>query len=131
MISRKDCNSAPVRADRSETRLSRRTRPARAPEPEAAATEPQRPSRSARKRQAEALQRLGVELARLPAAQLLQLPMPEDLQAALLEVQRLRSRAALARHRQYIGRLMRAVDAEPLERALAAFLRSGDAKMPR
>lgn len=72
-----------------------------------------------------------MELARLPAAQLLQLPMPEDLQAALLEVQRLRSRAALARHRQYIGRLMRAVDAEPLERALAAFLRSGDAKMPR
>ena len=53
--------------------------------------------------------------------------------AALAEARRLTSRAALARQRQYIGRLMRDVDPEPLERALAA--RSGArtprAKMPR
>ena len=64
-------------------------------------------------------------------AQLRQLRLPEILLEAILEAQRLRSRVALARQRQYIGRLMREVDAEPIERALAEFLRSGDAKMPR
>ncbi|HEY3730078.1 MAG TPA: ribosome biogenesis factor YjgA [Steroidobacteraceae bacterium] len=131
MISEKDCNSAPARIDGSENFLRTRTRSSGPPEPEATDTEPQWLSRSARKRQAEALQRLGVELSRLTAAQLLQLPMPQELHSALLEAQRLRSRAALARQRQYIGRLMRTVDAEPLERALAAFRRSGGAKMPR
>jgi ribosome-associated protein len=60
-----------------------------------------------------------------------QLRLPEPLFEALLEVQRLRSGPALARQRQYIGRLMRDVDAAPIERALAQFSRSGDAKMAR
>ena len=64
-------------------------------------------------------------------AQLRQLQLPQALLEAILEAQRLRSRVALARQRQYIGRLMREVDAEPIERALAAFSRSGDAKMLR
>lgn len=64
-------------------------------------------------------------------AQLRSLQLPETLLEAILEAQRLRSRVALARQRQYIGRLMREVDAEPIERALAEFSRSGDAKMPR
>lgn len=64
-------------------------------------------------------------------AQLRALPLPETLLEAILEAQRLRSRVALARQCQYIGRLMREVDAEPIERALAEFSRSGDAKMPR
>ncbi len=84
----------------------------------------ERPSRSARKRQAEALQGLGVRLTGLRPAQLLGLPLPEVLLEAILEAQRLRSRPALARQRQYIGRLMRQLDPEPIERAL-------DAKMPR
>jgi ribosome-associated protein len=71
----------------------------------------------------------------LRPAQLLQLQrqlqLPEILLEAILEAQRLRSRVALARQHQYIGRLMRDVDAEPIERALAAFGGSGDAKMPR
>jgi ribosome-associated protein len=63
-------------------------------------------------------------------AQLLRLQLPEELLEAILEAQRLRSRVALGRQRQYIGRLMRDIDAEPIERALAAFCSSGDAKMP-
>ncbi|MFI4905375.1 MAG: ribosome biogenesis factor YjgA [Steroidobacterales bacterium] len=90
----------------------------------------ERPSRSARKRQAEALQKLGVALSRMRPAQLLRLQLPEKLLEAILEAQRLRSRVALGRQRQYIGRLMRDIDAEPIERALAAFCSSGDAKMP-
>jgi ribosome-associated protein len=60
-----------------------------------------------------------------------QLQLPATLLEAILEAQRLRSRVALGRQRQYIGRLMRAVDAAPIERALADFPRSGDAKMRR
>jgi ribosome-associated protein len=95
----------------------------------------ERPSRSARKRQAEALQKLGVGLTRMRPAKLRELQqhlhLPEPLFEAILEVHRLRTGAALARQRQYIGRLMRDVEAEPIERALAEFCRSGDAKMPR
>ena len=83
----------------------------------------ERPSRSARKRDAEALQRLGVELTRLKPSQLQALTLPESLLEAVLEAQRLRSRAALARQRQYIGRLMRDIDPAPIERALAAYQR--------
>ncbi len=85
--------------------------------------EEQRPSRSARKRAALAAQALGVRLTQLTAAQLQALELPEELLEALLEAKRLRSRAALARQRQYIGRLMRQIDAEPVRRALDATLR--------
>jgi ribosome-associated protein len=95
----------------------------------------ERPSRSARKRQAEALQKLGVGLTRMRPAKLrelqLHLHLPEALFEALLEVHRLRSGPALARQRQYIGRLMRDVDPLPIERALAEFSRSGDGKIHR
>jgi ribosome-associated protein len=95
----------------------------------------ERPSRSARKRHAEALQKLGVGLTRMRPAKLRelqqQLQLPEALFEALLELHHLRSGPALARQRQYIGRLMRDVDPLPIERALAEFSRSGDAKMGR
>jgi len=76
------------------------------------------PSRSARKRAAEALQKLGVRLVGLRAAQLQALNLPEELLAAIQEAQRLRARAAIARQYQYIGRLMRGVDPAPIEQAL-------------
>ena len=79
----------------------------------------ERPSRSARKRNAEALQRLGVRLTRLTPTRLARLGLPDELREAVLEAQRLRSRAALARQRQYIGRLMRGLDPAPIEHALA------------
>jgi ribosome-associated protein len=82
----------------------------------------ERPSRSARKREALARQRLGVRLMQLTAAQLKTMELPEELLEAVLEAQRLRSRAALARQQQYIGRLMRQVDPVPIEQALNAKL---------
>jgi len=77
-----------------------------------------RPSRSARKRAAEYQQKLGVRLVGLRAAQLEALALPEELREALREARRLRGQSALARHYQYIGRLMRGLDPEPIERAL-------------
>ena len=78
----------------------------------------ERPSRSQRKREALALQKLGVALTRLTTTQLAMIPLPEELLEAVLEARRLRSRAALARQQQYIGRIMRQIDAAPIERAL-------------
>jgi len=99
----------------------------------------ERPSRSARKRNAEALQRLGEQLLGLKPQQLQRFDLPPPLLEALLETQRLRSRSAAARARQYIGRLMRDIDPAPIERALALHApdlkvrgaRARDAKMPR
>ena len=85
-----------------------------------------RPSRSARKRVAEGLQKLGVRLVGLREAELQSLTLPEELLAAIQEARRLRARPAIARQHQYIGRLMRDIDPEPIERALA--MRSGDLK---
>jgi ribosome-associated protein len=85
-----------------------------------AGEEHSRPSRSARKRAAEYLQRLGVQLVGLRQEQLRALALPEELLEALQEARRLRGQSALARQYQYIGRLMRGVDPGPIERALAA-----------
>jgi len=77
-------------------------------------------SKSARKRAAHAAQELGEELLRLSDAQLAALPLPGDLADAVRAARRIRSRAALARQRQYIGRLMRSLELAPLRAALAA-----------
>ena len=94
----------------------------------------ERPSRSARKRNAEALQRLGERLLGLKPQQLQRFELPPVLLEAILETQKLRSRGAHARARQYIGRLMRDLDPAPIERTLVEFaseLKGRDAKMPR
>jgi ribosome-associated protein len=77
------------------------------------------PSKSSRKRDALALQKLGEELVQLRAAELDTLPLPENLRDAIDEARRLTSRGALARQRQYIGKLMRDIDLAPLREAMA------------
>jgi ribosome-associated protein len=80
----------------------------------------ERPSKSARKRAAHAAQDLGEALLELPETELSALELPETLREALRAARRIGSRAALARQRQYIGKLMRQVDPEPIRAALAA-----------
>ena len=80
----------------------------------------ERPSKSARKRAAHAVQDLGEALLRLPEAELAALELPEALLEAIRAGRRINSRAAGARQRQYIGKLMRQVDPEPIRAALAA-----------
>ena len=82
-----------------------------------------RPSKSARKREALAAQKLGEELILLKDADLDALELPERLSEAIRQARRIRSRAAGARQRQYIGKLMREIDLEPILAALGA---SGD-----
>jgi ribosome-associated protein len=86
-------------------------------QPESAA---ERPSKSARKRAAHAAQELGEALIRLREAQLEALDLPEPLKEAVRLARRITSRGGGARQRQYIGKLMREVDLEPIRAALAA-----------
>jgi ribosome-associated protein len=80
----------------------------------------ERPSKSAAKRAALAAQELGEALIGLNDAELDALALPEELAAAVREARRITSRAGGARQRQYIGKLMRALDPEPIRAALAA-----------
>ncbi|HLA36065.1 MAG TPA: ribosome biogenesis factor YjgA [Rhodocyclaceae bacterium] len=76
------------------------------------------PSKSQRKRESKALQDIGAELATLSRERLAKIEMPERLRDALREVQRITSHEAKRRQMQFIGRLMRDVDATPLRAAL-------------
>jgi ribosome-associated protein len=89
-------------------------------DPEDADDTLQPPSKSARKRAAHDAQHLGEALVRLRDAELDALQLPEALSEAIRAARDITSRAAAARQRQYIGRLMRAVDVEPIRAALAA-----------
>ena len=80
----------------------------------------ERPSKSARKRAAHALQKLGERLIALKEVELAALNLPETLADAVREARRISSRAGGARQRQYIGRLMREIDPEPIRAALDA-----------
>jgi ribosome-associated protein len=79
-----------------------------------------RPSKSARKREAAAAQDLGTRLIALKESDLRALELPERLLDAILLAQRITARGGLARQRQYIGKLMRDIDPAPLETALSA-----------
>jgi ribosome-associated protein len=76
-------------------------------------------SKTRKKREMHELQALGVALAALPESQLKAMSLGEDLLAALLEVKRIKSHEAKRRQMQYIGRLMRDVDAAPIRSRLA------------
>lgn len=77
------------------------------------------PSKSARKREMSALQALGESLCALSAKELATIPIAdENLLLTIKEAQGIRSNSALRRHRQFIGKLMRHIDPEPIQRAL-------------
>ena len=71
-------------------------------------------SKTRRKREMHDLQALGERLTGLNAAQLGALDLPEDLRDAVLESHHLTKHEARRRHMQYIGRLMRSVDPQPI-----------------
>jgi ribosome-associated protein len=76
--------------------------------------ETERPSKSQRKREMEALQDVGARLTELNAAQLAQIELPERLLEAIVEAQRIRDFEGRRRQMQYIGKLMREVDPAPI-----------------
>jgi ribosome-associated protein len=80
----------------------------------------ERPSKSERKRQSTDLQTLGEALIELPQNELDALPLPENLRDAVELARRITAHGGLYRQKQYIGKLMRKIDAEPIRAALTA-----------
>jgi ribosome-associated protein len=78
-----------------------------------------RPSKTRRKQASHELQALGVALVELSEERLRKLEMPESLFDALVTYKSTRSHEGRRRQMQYIGKLMRSVDTEPLQEALA------------
>jgi ribosome-associated protein len=82
--------------------------------------DPEIVSKTKKKREMHELQALGVALLRLNERELESIAMPEELRRAVLEAKRIKSHEAKRRQLQYIGRLMREVDAAPLRAKLEA-----------
>ena len=76
--------------------------------------EHEQPSKSQRKRDMQALQKIGAQLVELNADQLAQIELPEFLLEAILAAQRIRDFEGRRRQMQYIGKLMREVDPAPI-----------------
>ena len=80
-----------------------------------------RPSKTQRKKQVHALQDLGAELVALNEEQLAAIELPEALRDAVIEARRITKFEARRRQLQYIGKIMRRVDPEPIRAALDAW----------
>jgi ribosome-associated protein len=77
-------------------------------------------SKTQRKKQMLELQQVGVALVKLSPDQLARIELPEELRAAILEARRYTKHEAIRRQMQYIGRIMRDIDAAPIVEQLDA-----------
>ena len=75
------------------------------------------------KREHLARQKLGEELITLRDVDLRSLPLEEDLLEAVVDARGMKSHGALRRQKQYIGKVMRHVDPEPIRAALESLRR--------
>ena len=76
-------------------------------------------SKTRRKAEMHDLQSLGEALVRLPAARLAELGLPERLADAIEQARAISKHEARRRQMQFIGRLMRDVDPDPIRARLA------------
>jgi ribosome-associated protein len=84
-------------------------------------------SKSQLKRESHALQELGEELVELSASKLAKIPLPDELAEAIDLARKIKQRGGRKRQLQYIGKLMRKIDAEPIQQAMDA-LKNDSAK---
>ena len=84
-----------------------------------AARAPERPSKTRLKQASHDLQKLGVALVDLADQRLEAIAMPERLLDALRQYKQTRTHEGKRRQMQYIGKLMRLADVEPLRAAVA------------
>jgi ribosome-associated protein len=84
------------------------------------------PSKSAVKREMTALQKVGEQLVGLSERELARMPIAdEQLAQAIALARRIKSNSGRRRQLQYIGKLMRGIDASELVAALAALHQQG------
>jgi len=84
-----------------------------------------RKSRTQKKNEARALQKLGEQLVALPSEQLAGIDISDELRNAVIAASKIKSHGAKRRQMQYIGTLMRDIDPEPIQDALEN-IRFGD-----
>ncbi len=77
-------------------------------------------SKSQLKRDAHSLTELGKKLVQLDKGSLAKIPLPENLLDAINSARNIRQHGALKRQLQYIGKLMRKTDPEPIQAAYEA-----------
>ncbi len=82
--------------------------------------EPPPPTKTELKRQAHAVQALADRLIEAPAPLVAGLGLPEKLADAIALARRITSHGALLRQRQFVAKLLRGVDPEPISAALDA-----------
>jgi len=86
-------------------------------------------SKQQQKREAEAVQALGTAIVGLPATHfntlVAKLVLPDQLCNALTECRAIKAHEGRRRQLQYIGKLMRGIDAAPIQQVLAEFERGG------
>jgi ribosome-associated protein len=81
-------------------------------------TRSERPSKTQRKKEVQALQELGEQLVSLSREQLARIDLPDELRDAIEFAHRVTSHEGRRRHLGYIGKLMRRVDADEIRAAL-------------
>ncbi len=82
-------------------------------------------SRTRKKNEDRALQRLGEQLVALPHGLLETMALPDELLTAIEFARKIKGHGARRRQIQYIGALMRHIDPQPIETALE-LIRSGN-----
>ena len=84
-----------------------------------------KPSKTANKREQQALKQLGEKLIELQDAELARLPLNDSVRDAVLQAKRIKAHGALRRQRQLIGKLLRQIDVEPIQQGLLQLQSSG------
>jgi ribosome-associated protein len=101
------------------------SRPPSEPQPDAAAATPEAMSKTRRKAQMHALQDLGIALVELDGRRLAEMAaaanLPERLVDAIVQARGITAWGGRKRQLQYIGKLMRDIDPEPIRRQLDAW----------
>ena len=88
-------------------------------------------SKTRKKAQMHALQKLGIELVDLSKERLASMQLPETLVEAIREAQRITAHEGRRRQMQYIGRLMRDIDPAPIQERLDAWRGQSKAEVAR
>ncbi len=75
-------------------------------------------SRTRKKNEVKALQRMGEQLVALPTAQLETMDLPDELLGAIKFAHKIKKHGARKRQLQHIGAIMRHIDPQPIKTAL-------------
>jgi len=90
-----------------------------------------RPSKTKKKEAMHELQDLGAELVELSVGQLKKINLPENIYEAVRECQKITAHGARRRQIQYLGKLMRNADDEPIRAGLALIRGESSAETAR